>query len=430
MTQLIAAQKGKITPELDHVAQNEGIDKQVLLESVAKGHTVILANVNHKNVTPTGVGDCLKVKVNANIGTSAEKSGIEEEIAKLRVCEENKADTFMDLSTGLHIDETRTKLIEATSLPVGTVPIYQTGGESIKNTGSVAELDEDALFQTIENHCKGGVDFITVHCGVTRSVVAALKEQGRTTGIVSRGGAMLASWMELNEKENPLFARYDDLLDIAKTYDCTLSLGDGLRPGCGDDAGDRAQYLETIILGQLVNRARKAGVQTMIEGPGHVPLHMVEGMIQQIKVLTQNAPLYVLGPLVTDIAPGYDHITAAIGGAAAAKAGADFLCYVTPSEHLGLPELDQVKTGIISSRIAAHAADVARGNKQAIQKDKSMSEHRFNLDWQGQAALAIDPSVFEEYGLLVGKEQTPCTMCGELCSMKQSKKHLVTNAKC
>ncbi len=428
MTQLLAAKEGRITPEMERVAEYEGISPKQLMESVAKGHTVILANINHKNVTPTGVGENLKVKINANIGTSSKKSGIDEEIQKLRICEENKADTFMDLSTGNLIDETRRKLIAATSLPIGTVPIYQTGGTSIKECGSVEELNEDVLFENIESHCRDGVDFITVHCGVTQEVVSALKEQGRVTGIVSRGGAMLASWMEMHKRQNPLYARYDELLDIARTYDCTLSLGDGLRPGCGNDAGDRAQYLETIVLGELVNRARRAGVQTMIEGPGHVPLNMVQGMIQQIKILTQNAPLYVLGPLVTDIAPGYDHITAAIGGAIAATAGADFLCYVTPSEHLGLPELEQVKTGIISSRIAAHAADVARGNKSAIERDRKMSQSRFNLDWKMQSELAIDPSVFEEYGLLKENNE-PCTMCGELCSMKQTKKHLAASIK-
>ncbi|MEW5821378.1 MAG: phosphomethylpyrimidine synthase ThiC [Cyanobacteriota bacterium] len=423
MTQLLSAKAGKITPELEQVAVQEKIDQNVLLDRVSKGEVVILANINHKNVIPTGVGNGLKVKVNANIGTSHKKSEISNEMHKLRVCEEAKADTVMDLSTGNDIDETRRKLISSTSLPLGTVPIYQAGVDAININDKIESLDEDQLFRDIEKHCKDGVDFITVHCGVTQEVVQALKEQGRVCGIVSRGGSMLAAWMEKNKRQNPLYTRYDDLLDIARAYDTTLSLGDGLRPGCGNDAGDRAQYMETIVLGELVNRARKASVQTMIEGPGHVPLHLIKGMIQQIKVLTQNAPLYVLGPLVTDIAPGYDHITSAIGGAIAASSGADFLCYVTPSEHLGLPEVEQVKAGIIATRIAAHAADVSNGNQYSINQDLLMSKARFALDWKAQANHSIDPDVFNEYKLLEDKEG--CTMCGKFCSMKQMQEHLV-----
>lgn len=425
MTQLLSAKAGKITPELEKVAQQEGITPAKLLERVATGSVVILANINHKNVIPTGVGEGLTVKINANIGTSHQKSDIANELAKLKICEEFKADTVMDLSTGDNIDKTRRELIAATSLPLGTVPIYQVAVDAINASDSIEALDEDQLFHDIEKHCKDGVDFITVHCGVTLEVVQALKEQGRVCEIVSRGGSMLASWMNINKRQNPLYTRYNDLLDIAKTYDTTLSLGDGLRPGCGNDAGDRAQYMETIVLGELVNRARQAGVQTMIEGPGHVPLNLIKGMVQQIKVLTQSAPLYVLGPLVTDIAPGYDHITSAIGGAIAASAGADFLCYVTPSEHLGLPEIDQVKAGIISTKIAAHAADVSRGNKAAIERDLMMSRARFALNWKDQVQYALDPTVFKEYKLLEEKEG--CTMCGKFCSMKQMQKHLVTS---
>jgi len=303
--------------------------------------------------------------------------------------------------------------MQNSTIPVGTVPIYQAGKEALDEKKNIAELSKDKLFSDIEKHCKDGVDFITVHCGVTRSVVRALKEQGRVTGIVSRGGAMIAAWTEATGQENPLYQYYDELLDIAKSYDCTLSLGDGLRPGCGADAGDRAQVSETLILGELVNRARKAGVQTMVEGPGHVPLNLIPGMIETIKVLTQGAPLYILGPLVTDIAPGYDHITSAIGGTLAAMHGADFLCYVTPSEHLGLPNNEQVRQGIIASKIAAHAADVAKGNKKAIERDRQMSIARKALDWCKQREYAIDKTVFENID-----NGAPCTMCGEYCSMK------------
>lgn len=418
MTQLLSAKAGKITSELEQVAKKENIDVKSLQEKVASGKVVILANINHTNVDPTGVGEGLTVKINANIGTSPKKSDIEYELKKLKICETYKAHTVMDLSTGGNINETRKALISATSLPLGTVPIYQSGVKAINDFDSIQNLNEDHLFADIENHCKDGVDFITVHCGVTQEVISFLKDQGRTCGIVSRGGSMLAKWMEINKKQNPLYTRYDDLLDIAKTYDTTLSLGDGLRPGCGNDAGDRAQYMETLILGELVNRARKAGVQTMIEGPGHVPLNYIQGMIQQIKTLTNNAPLYVLGPLVTDIAPGYDHITSAIGGALAASAGADFLCYVTPSEHLGLPEMEQVKAGIIATLIAAHSADIAKGNLKSIERDHLMSKARYSLDWKEQAKHSIDPSVFDSYGLL-DENAEPCTMCGKFCSMKQ-----------
>lgn len=319
----------------------------------------------------------------------------------------------MDLSTGRDLDGTRRQIIERCQIPIGTVPIYQAGVESINYKESILGITKESLFEAIEKHCKDGVDFITVHCGVTQQVIKALKEQSRVTGIVSRGGSMLAAWMEGHKKENPLYEYYDELLEIAKAYDVTLSLGDGLRPGCGNDAGDRAQVSETVVLGELVNRARKAGVQTMVEGPGHVPLNLITGIIETIKTLTHGAPLYVLGPLVTDIAPGYDHITAAIGGTLAAFSGADFLCYVTPSEHLGLPNIEQVRQGIITCKIAAHSADVAKGRKSAIERDLQMSIARKNLDWTAQAKYAIDKDIFEKID-----DGKPCTMCGEFCSMK------------
>jgi phosphomethylpyrimidine synthase len=353
------------------------------------------------------------VKINANIGTSLERSTLEEELGKVKIVETTGADVLMDLSTGKDLDVTRKAIIESTHLPIGTVPIYQAGKEALDTYKDISKLSKEKLFSDIEKHCRDGIDFITVHCGVTKTVVEALERQGRVTGIVSRGGAMLASLIKATGMENPLYEYYDELLEIAREYDCTLSLGDGLRPGCGADAGDRAQICETIVLGELVKRARAAGVQAMIEGPGHVPLNLIPSMIETIKVLTDYAPLYVLGPLVTDIAPGYDHITSAIGGTLAAFHGADFLCYVTPSEHLGLPNQQQVKEGIIASKIAAHAADVAKGNAKAIERDRQMSLARKDLDWSRQARYAIDKCIFEKID-----DGKPCTMCGEYCSMK------------
>jgi phosphomethylpyrimidine synthase len=419
MTQLISARNGQLTPEMQAIALKEGIDSAEIIKKVAEGKIVILKNINHQNVIPTGVGEGLTIKINANIGTSNQRSTVDEEICKLKVVEKYGADTVMDLSTGSDIDKVRRELISKCSIPFGTVPIYQAGVEAINIEESILELSKDKLFSAIEKHCKDGADFITVHCGVTKSVVESLREQKRITGIVSRGGSMLASWIAKHNRENPLYEYYDELLEIAKKYDATLSLGDGLRPGCGADAGDRAQVSETVILGELVNRARKAGVQTMVEGPGHVPLNLIPGMIETIKILTQGAPLYVLGPLVTDIAPGYDHITSAIGGTLAAFHGADFLCYVTPSEHIGLPNAEQVKEGIIASKIAAHAADVAKGNLKAIERDRQMSQARVDLDWTKQAEFAIDKEVFEKID-----NGAPCTMCGEYCSMKLVKQYM------
>jgi len=419
MNQMESARRKELTPEAEAIAKKEEISPEELMNKVAEGKIVILKNINHENVMPTGVGEGLSIKVNANIGTSNQKSCLEEELIKLDTAEKFGADTIMDLSTGQNISKTRKAILSRAKIPVGTVPIYQAGVESIRENESVLDLNKDRLFSAIEDQCQNGVDFITVHCGVTRAAIKALKEQGRVTGIVSRGGSMHAAWIEGHKKENPLYEYYDELLEIVKKYDVTLSLGDGMRPGCGADAGDRAQVTETTVLGELVNRARKAGVQSMVEGPGHVPLNLVPGMIQTIKTLTHEAPLYVLGPLVTDIAPGYDHITSAIGGTLAALSGADFLCYVTPSEHLGLPSLEQVKQGVITCKIAAHAADVAKGRKSAVERDRQMSIARKNLDWTKQAEFAIDKDIFEQID-----NGEPCTMCGEYCSMKLVNQYL------
>ncbi|HSA07049.1 MAG TPA: phosphomethylpyrimidine synthase ThiC [Candidatus Gastranaerophilales bacterium] len=413
MTQIASAKIKELTAEAELISEKEGISPDELMKKVAEGKIAILKNINHRHILPVGVGEGLSIKVNANIGTSKQRSCLEEELIKLEIAEKTGADAVMDLSTGEDINNTRKAILEKTNAPIGTVPIYQIGVEALNKQESFLEVDKDKIFQIIENQCKDGVDFITVHCGVTRDVVKCIEQSGRITGIVSRGGSMHASWIKKHNKENPLYEYYDELLEIAKAYDVTLSLGDGLRPGCGADAGDRAQVAETIVLGELVERARQAGVQTMVEGPGHVPLNLIPGIIETIKTLTKGAPLYVLGPLVTDIAPGYDHITSAIGGTLAAFSGADFLCYVTPSEHIGLPNVEQVRQGVISAKIAAHAADVAKGRQSSIEKDRLMSIARMNLDWKKQAEYAIDKEVFEKID-----DGQPCTMCGEYCSMK------------
>ena len=414
-TQIMSANEGIITDEMRTVAEAEGVSPEFVRDGVKEGSIVILKNNQRKDSTPVGVGAGLSVKINANIGTSKEKSGLENELKKVKVIEETGADVLMDLSTGKGIDEVRKQIIASTKLPIGTVPMYQAGKEALDEYKNIAKLSKEKLFSDIEKQCKDGVDFITVHCGVTKFVIDQLEKQKRVTGIVSRGGAMLACWIKATGKENPLYEYYDELLEIAKKYDVVLSLGDGLRPGCGADAGDRAQVAETIVLGELVKRAKAKGVQAMVEGPGHVPLNLIPSMIQTIKQLTDNAPLYVLGPLVTDIAPGYDHITSAIGGTLAALNGADFLCYVTPAEHLGLPDVEEVREGIMASKIAAHAADVARGNKKAIERDRKMSIARKDLDWKLQKELSLDPSKFDNMNF---EEEKPCTMCGDYCSMK------------
>ena len=360
----------------------------------------------------------MSVKVNANIGTSSEMVDVEAELKKLEMAVKAGADAVMDLSTGGNLDEIRKIIISQAGIPLGTVPIYQAAVEAVKKRNSITKMEPDELFDVIEKQGEDGVDFVTVHCGVTRRSLERLRKQGRITDIVSRGGAFLAEWIIVNEKENPLFEQYDRLLGIAKKYDMTLSLGDGLRPGCTADATDRAQVEELIILGELSQEAIRNGVQVMIEGPGHVPLNLIETNIVLQKTLCNDAPFYVLGPIVTDIAPGYDHITSAIGGALAGFYGADFLCYVTPSEHLGLPMPKDVWDGVMVCKIAAHAADVARGNPKARERDKAMSIYRKALDWEGQTACAIDPDKIREFRKERNLENNVCSMCGEFCAMK------------
>ncbi|HPN63958.1 MAG TPA: phosphomethylpyrimidine synthase ThiC [Candidatus Goldiibacteriota bacterium] len=420
MTQLEYAKKGIITEEMRRVAADEKVTVEFIISKMAAGEIVITKNKNHSKVKPTGIGAGLKTKVNANIGSSQDVCDIKMELEKLELCVKHGADAVMDLSTGGDIREIRKKIVEASPVPIGTVPIYQTMVDIKRDGRGLKEMTGDDLFKTIEEHGEQGVDFITVHCGITKNTVNELLQQGRLLNIVSRGGSMHAAWILNNEKENPLFEQYDRLLDIAYKYDMTLSLGDGMRPGCLSDATDRAQIHELISLGALAKRAYDKNVQVMIEGPGHMPLNQIAMNMQIQKKLCNNAPFYDLGPLVTDIAPGYDHITAAIGGALAAASGADFLCYVTAAEHLKLPGAEEVKEGVIVSRIAAHAADIAKGIPGAIEWDNKMAEARKKLDWDAQIKLAINP----ERAKKMRESSRPaaedvCTMCGELCAIKE-----------
>jgi len=407
------------------VARKEGLDPDQILKGVAQGTIVVPANCGKKKARLVGIGQGLTVKVNANIGTSSDQIDLDQELLKLKICDEAKADTVMDLSTGGDLKEILRTLMAHSPLPLGTVPIYQAAVETVRDKGGIIHLTADKIFEVIEGQAQAGVDFITVHCGVTLNSLERLQQQGRITDIVSRGGAFLATWMVYHGKENPLYEEYDRLVELARKYDLTLSLGDGLRPGCLADATDRAQVQELIVLGELREQALKAGVQVMIEGPGHVPLNQIEANILLEKQLCQGAPFYVLGPLVTDIAAGYDHIACAIGGALAGMAGADFLCYVTPSEHLKLPTPEDVREGIIASRIAAHAADLARGNKQAWEQDRQMALARKALDWEKQIGLCLDP----EKARRMRAESHPsesevCTMCGQFCAIKMIREFL------
>ncbi len=424
MTQLELAKEGIISSPMKLVAEQEGVDAEFIRQGVAKGTIVIPANINHTNLVPCGIGQGLKTKVNANIGTSSDFGNIDTELEKLRVAIDSGADTVMDLSTGGDISAIRRAIIAASSVPIGTVPIYQAGIEAIDRCGAIVKMTVDDLFAGIEEHARDGVDFVTVHCGVTRSAIAKLKQQGRVTDVVSRGGAFLIGWMLHNERENPLYEYYDRLLAIAREFDVTLSLGDGMRPGSLADATDRAQVEELLIIGELVQRAQQAGVQAMVEGPGHLPLNQIEANVQLEKAICKGAPFYVLGPLVTDIAAGYDHITGAIGGAIAAAAGTDFLCYVTPAEHLSLPDPEDVRQGVIASRIAAHAGDIVKGVNGAEDWDRRMSLARKKLDWQEQARLSLDPELSRQVHSKHASAGVACSMCGDFCAMELMEKYL------
>ena len=412
------AKKGIITDEVRLVAAAEGITPEQLSEDMAAGVSVIPINNNHK-ITPIGIGRMMRTKINANIGTSKDKISVDSEMEKLEVLVKYGADAVMDLSTGGPIKELRKMMLRKSPIAVGTVPIYEAAVMAAEQKGSISKMTADDLFAVIEAHAAEGVDFVTVHSGLTMRAVERLKNEGRILDIVSRGGSFLLEWMIYNEKDNPLYEQYDRLLEIASKYDMTLSLGDGMRPGCLADATDRTQIEELLTLGELRDRSVESNVQVIIEGPGHVPLNQVELNVKLEKEICKGAPFYVLGPLVTDIGMGYDHITAAIGGAVAGAAGADFLCYVTPSEHIRLPSIDDVKEGVIVSKLAAHAADIAKGIKGAMDADMKMAKCRKALDWNGQIAMSLNPDKVRAWRAEVPPTETEvCSMCGEFCAIR------------
>ncbi len=418
MTQVELAKLNKSSPEMRYVSKNEGMPLELLIARIKEGKVTLIKNSKRK-INPCAVGEGLRVKVNANIGTSKDSSNINKELRKMAVAIKCGADSVMDLSTGGDIKKIRKVILKNSTVPVGTVPIYEIAIMAAKKRGHISRIKAQDILEVLEAQASDGVDFFTVHCGITQSVIERLRKQKRLINIVSRGGSFLAEWMIVNKKENPFYEYFDDILRIAKKYDVTLSLGDGLRPGSLVDATDRPQIQELIMLGELADRARKNNVQVIIEGPGHVPLDQIETNVILEKRLCNNAPFYVLGPLVTDIAPGYDHITGAIGGALAAFYGADFLCYVTPSEHLRIPDEEDVKNGVIASRIAGHAADIARKIPGALNWDRAMSELRVKRDWKGQIKKSIDPvkaQKLRKSSISVDKDF--CTMCSDYCSMK------------
>ncbi len=404
---------------LNSIAKDEGVSIAQLRAGLKDNTIIILAN-RKRRTQPTAIGEGLRVKVNANIGTSPDVASLKNELAKLKAAIEAGADTIMDLSTGGNLDKIRQTILEATKLPVGSVPIYQAAVTAQRLHKSFIELQANELLQAVEKHLADGIDFVTVHCGITQENVGPLIKSKRLTGVVSRGGSLMIEWMRYNRAENPFYQYYDELLAIAKEYRAVLSLGDGLRPGSLNDATDESQISELLVIGELVARARNAGVGVMVEGPGHIPLNQIEANVLLEKKICDGAPFYVLGPLVTDISCGYDHITSAIGGAIAAYYGTDYLCYVTPTEHLGLPDPKDVYDGVIASKIAAHAADVARGNKKARMWDKKLSEARADMNWKKMIKYCLAPKKANE---ILDKSklklQEPCTMCGEFCAMKK-----------
>jgi phosphomethylpyrimidine synthase len=418
MTQLEYAREGKVTAEMTAVAANENLDPASLAAAVAAGLIVIPANRKHRGLRPIGIGKGLKTKVNANIGTSGDFAGLADEERKMRTVLECGCDAVMDLSTGGDVTAIRRALLAQASIPFGNVPVYEMMVDAPKQGTPFVSLDAPRMLEYIRRQAEDGVDFMTLHAGLTLKAIDKLKKKPRQAGIVSRGGSMLTAWMLHNNRENPFFEHFDELLAIAHEFDVTLSLGDGLRPGSLADGSDWAQLEELLTLGELVQRSRRAGVQVMVEGPGHLPIQQVEMNIRLQKEVCAGAPFYVLGPVVTDVAPGYDHITAAIGSAIAGAAGADFLCYVTPAEHLGLPGEADVREGIMASRIAAHVADIAKGYRGALEWDRNMAAARRRLDWGEQEKLCIDPLKFKRVRELRSSRTDACSMCGDFCAYK------------
>lgn len=421
-TQMDAAKKGIVTKEMEIVAGKENMDVQELQQLMAQGKVIIPANKNHIAIDPEGVGKGMRTKINVNLGISKDCCNFDMELEKARKAIELKADAIMDLSSYGKTREFRRKLIEISTAMIGTVPIYDAVGYYDKE---LSEISAKEFLEVIEMHAADGVDFMTVHAGINRETVQRFKKTGRLTNIVSRGGSLMFAWMELTGKENPFYEYYDRILEIFSKYDVTMSLGDALRPGSINDSTDASQIEELIVLGELTKRAWEKNVQVMVEGPGHMPINEIAANMVLEKRLCHEAPFYVLGPIVTDVAPGYDHITSAIGGAIAAANGADFLCYVTPAEHLRLPDIDDMKEGIVASRIAAHAADIAKGIKGSRDWDYQMSEARKNLDWNKMFELALDGEKAKKYReSSIPESEDTCTMCGKMCAVRNTNKIL------
>lgn len=419
MTQLEHAKNNTITPLMRRIACLEGINSKALLRLIKEGKVVIPNNNTHRLLKPCAIGYRLRTKVNANIGTSTDKYELKDELRKLEVSVKYGADTVMDLSVGGNLKKIRRQILKHSPVPVGTVPIYEIAVNAQRKKGKFFEFGIDDVLDILESQAKAGVDFFTIHAGVTQKALGILRKYKRLLGIVSRGGALLARWMVYHKKENPFYEYFTQILEIAYKYDVTLSLGDGLRPGSILDATDKAQISELKILGELAAQAKKRNVQVIIEGPGHVPLNKIKENILLEKKICHQAPFYVLGPLVTDVAAGYDHISASIGGALAASFGADFLCYVTASEHLRHPSIEDVREGVIAARIAAHAADIVKKSKSAVKWDKAMSQARRKRDWKKQIELSIDPDKAKQYRLSSKPDLLDvCTMCGKYCSIK------------
>lgn len=410
---------GKVADYLKNIAEKERVLLDFLCQGIREGTIVVPRNLKRTSAAFVAIGKGLFTKVNANVGTSRDRVDIDCEIEKAKVSEKYGADAVMDLSTWGDLSLLRRRIMEAVKIPLGTVPVYEIAYESIKRGQNIEEASWQEFFDVVEKQAREGVDFMTIHAGVCRETMSIFHAFPRKMGIVSRGGAMTAKWMARNKAENPFFQYYDKLLDILLEHDVCISLGDGMRPGCIADATDKVQLRELAILGELAERAHQRGVQVMIEGPGHIPLHEIELNMKIQQVLCRNKPFYVLGPVVTDIAPGYDHITSAIGGAVAASSGADFLCYVTPSEHLKLPDVEDVRTGVIASKIAAHAADIVKRGDVASERDREMSFYRRKRDWNSQIACAIDPEKARSmHADGISETEDVCTMCSEFCPIK------------
>jgi phosphomethylpyrimidine synthase len=416
------AKAGTITDEMKKSALREGVTPEKIRDGIADGSIALVRN-RLRSIDPMAIGRGTRIKINANIGTSSAKSDLNEELEKLNMAILHGADAIMDLSTAGDLGAIRRALLERCTVPLGTVPLYEMTAAARLRNKSVLDLTADEMFAVIGEHCSQGVDFLTLHCGVNRKTVERFREVERLAGAVSRGGTIIMEWIDKNGKDNPLYEQYDRLLDILAVNDVAISLGDGFRPGAIADATDRVQIEELIVLGDLVKRARKRNVTVFVEGPGHVPMHQIAANVQVQKTLCDNAPFYVLGPLVTDVSPGYDHISGAIGGAIAGMAGADFLCYVTPAEHLRLPSVDDVREGVIASRIAAHAANIGRGLPSATEWDDALSRAKIDLDWERMLSLCIDPDKARRYRASLPPQGDPshCSMCGEFCAIRRSR---------